>query len=360
MFSLANQVLDAYDDIERKDLMKLASLRPETQMRSEDEKSSLTDHDFALCILTKNAGKLNKFPVKSFDDTWLSCGYFQKNAHKLPEQARGIAAWHLKEACERHGLQVPKTIEKTASKAEDNVFIEGEGLKAVSAPVKTASMSEMAEAEKIATNYTFAQYAFSSPSHVKMGSKYFEKFASKMPLEIRHGYAESLQKRANELGLPPLEGAVGKYASDHYNAMVDAHLRSRASLLEAADPKFDGVLKKMAGMRSNTTPQEFAKALHRFDKAAGLTKYYDGYLTNPYESTFAQQAFNPSCMHKTASGTEVAAENLRETAEKRLDKIKEYFGESVAREFKTDPSTVFDSLPNDAKEIIAGISNGTL
>lgn len=359
MFSLANQILDAYDDVGREDFVKIAKVYPSLEVMTSDERSDLGDHDFALSIITKTAGKLNKYPIRTGHDTLLSAMYFDKYAHKLPEEARNKAGWHIKKACEHFGVAVPK-MAKEASEAADNVYFEPQGIKAAAPVQKTASVGEMAEAQKIASNYTFAQYAFPSPKHVEMGGQYFEKFAGKMPLEIRHGYAESLQKRAKELGMVPLEGEVRKYASDYYNAMVDAHLRGRASLVECQDPKFETTLKKMASLRSQTTPSEFAKALHSFDKAAGLTQYYGGCITDPYQATFAKEPNNPGKIHKTASGVEISAAQMKELAEKKMDKIAEYFGKNIADEFKKDPATIFESLPNDTKEILAGISNGTL
>jgi len=360
MFSLANQILDAYDDVEKEDLVKIAKVYPKLNMLSPDEKAQLGDHDFALSIITKTAGKMNKFPIKSYDDTWLSAVYFEKNGHKLPEKARVVAAWNIKVACKKFGLKANNTVVSMAKTAESNTYFEPQGIKSVAAIEKVATMSELAEAEQIATNHTFAQYAFSTPNHVKMGTQYFEKFASKMPLEIRHGYAESLQKRARELGMDPIKGEVRKYASDYYNAMVDAHLRSRASLTEGQDPKFDNTLKKMASMKAESTPSEFAKALHSFDKAAGLTQYYGGYLTDPYQATFASEPNNPGRIVKTASGVELSETQMRDVAEKKLNKVAEYYGQHLANEFKKDPVSIFESLPNDAKEILAGISNGTL
>jgi len=360
MFSLANQILDAYDDVNREEFVKIAQVYPKLNVMTSDERSQLGDHDFALSIITKTAGKMNKFPIKSAHDTFLSGVYFEKNGHKLPEEAQITAGWNIKEACKKFGLKAPKKVATITKEAKDNTYFEPQAIKAVAAIQKTASMNEMAEAQKIATNHTFAQYAFSTPDHVKMGTQYFEKFASKMPLEVRHGYAESLQKRARELGMEPIKGEVRKYASDYYNAMVDAHLRGRASLVECQDPKFEMTLKKMASLKATSTPSEFAKALHSFDKAAGLEQYYGGYITDPYQATFASEPNTPGKLVKTASGVEVSEAQMREIGEKKLGKVAEYFGKHIADEFKKDPVTIFESLPNDAKEILAGISNGTL
>lgn len=356
---IANQVLDAYDDIYKEELVKIAKAAPDIYMRGRDELAELADRDFALTVITKEAHKLNKFPIKTPDDVWLSNAYFHKTAHKLPKEAAGIAAYHIKNACLKSKIKPTQKVSAMSKEASNNIYYEKEEGVRPTVQTKIAHMNELAEAEKIASNYTFAQYAFSTPNHVHMGAKYFEKFASKMPLEIRHGYAEALQQRAGELGMERLKGDVGKYAGDRYSSMIGAHIRGRTSLLDGQDPKLTATLNKLASSRSKFAPSEFAQALHSFDKHAGLTKYYGSHLTDPYQATFAAESDGAFTI-KTASGASLNQDQLRKLAIAKYARIKEYFGNSVADEFKKDPSSIFESLPMDAKEIIVGIADGTV
>jgi hypothetical protein len=154
---------------------------------------------------------------------------------------------------------------------------------------------------------------------------------------------------------------VAKYASDYYSGHVDAHLRARASLLEAADPKFASALKKLGAMKKQLEPMDFAKVLHGFDKRAGLSKYYGASLTDPYLATFAQEPTPyQNYTAKLASGATLTADEIRKVSNDKYGKIKEYFGKSVADELKKEGVPIFESLPTDAKEIVAGIANGSL
>ena len=49
-----------------------------------------------------------------------------------------------------------------------------------------------AQVEQIGDNYTFAQYAFSTPHHIKLAGEYFNKYAEKMPLERLKKYTPLL------------------------------------------------------------------------------------------------------------------------------------------------------------------------
>jgi hypothetical protein len=115
----------------------------------------------------------------------------------------------------------------------------------------------------------------------------------------------------------------------------------------------------MASMKNDIPPREFANLLHQFDKRANLEKYYGSYLTNPYESTFSMLS-NPKCLYKTAMGNRFTPDSLSSLMNEKYDKIKENFGKDLADALKKNPTEIFESLPKDAKEIIAGIADGSL
>lgn len=357
MFKLANQILDAHDDISRTYLKKIALLNPKINLITPEERKSLQDDDFALTIITKKASKLNKFPVESADSTWLSNQYFNETHPRLPQEAAETAAYFIKKACDQFGIKTTPAVESLAKEANTNIYYEHDIISPVHRTV-TVSLEKFAEVEKIGDNETYAQYVFATPAHVKLANKYFEEFSEKMPLEYRHKYACALQKRAGDFNVT-LSGKITKYAANSYSAHVDAHLSSRKSLLEIADPKFTSALDKMASMKSGMPPMEFAKLLHAFDKRAGLAKYYGGYLINPYEATFATKV-NPTAIYKSASHGTLTHDAIKNLATDKFAKIKEYLGSSVAEALQKEGSEIFESLPSDAKEIIAGIADGTL
>jgi hypothetical protein len=359
MIKLSNQVLDIHDDVLGEGIRKLAAKSPNINVMSAEERANLPDRAFALSIITKTASKLNKFPVSDHDSTWLSNQYFQMNAHKLPEGAQKIAAWHLKKACRKFRIEPSPAVEKLAQESSTNVFCESRGLSKVASTVQP-DLSKIAAVSDIAESYTEAQYAFATPDHLKVACAFFEAQHEKIPLDLRHKYAAQIQRRSQEFGLGLQGGTVAKYASDHYSPHVDAHIAARMNLLQSNNEQ-RGRLEKIAGMKRSLTPSHFAQVLHAFDKTAKLNRYYGGALTDPFLATFGRQA-DPYTGYriKLASSRELTHEELRSIVGSRFDKIAEYFGRTIAEEMKKDPVAIFDSLPMDAKEIIVSFGDGTL
>lgn len=359
MLKLSNQVLDIHDDVLGEGIRKLASKNPSVNVMSSTERAGLPDRDFALSIITKTASKLNKFPISDRDATWLSNEYFDMNAHKLPEGAQKIAAWHIKKACQKFNVKPAPSVEKLAQESATNVFCESKGLDKVAKTIQP-DLSKIAAVSDIAESYTAAQYAFATPDHLKVACAFFERQHDKIPSDLRHKYAAQIQKRSQEFGLGPQGGMVGKYASDHYSPMVDAHLAARANLLQS-DNVMKGRLEKIASMKRSLTPSHFAQVLHAFDKTAKLNRYYGGALQDPFLATFGKEA-DPYTGYKIklASSRELTHEEVRSIVGSKFDKISEYLGRSVAEEMRKDPISIFDSLPMDAKELIVSFGDGTL
>ena len=361
MLKLANQVVDAYDDVTKESLVKIAKKNPSCYMLSDEERSKLGDHDFALSIITKTASKMNKFPVNSSDSAWLSSEYFDANCHKLPHEAAKIAAWHIKSACAKFKLPSKLSVDSYAAMlktAESNVYYERDGDVKGTQVIIRPDLTKIAEVQKIGDNYTAAQYAFASPAHVKVACEYFAMNLSKIPLEQRHKYAAAIQRRAHELGMEVQKGEVQKYASDYYSPMVDAHIRARASLLEGK-PELKSTVEKIGSAKKNYTPSQFAQLLYGFDKQAGLSRYYGAGLTDPFQATFAGEP-DPYAGYRTKVGSAtVSGDDLQKVVNAKYSQIKEHFGPHLADELRKHPTDIFESLPRDAKEIIVGIIDGT-
>ena len=182
-----------------------------------------------------------------------------------------------------------------------------------------------------------------------------------MPLETRHKYASAVQIRARELGMQPIKGTVSKYASDHYSAHLASHLASRKRLVDGRDELVNDLL-KLGSAKKNVTPYQFAQLLNGFDKKASLTGYYGNYLTNPFNATFADQPDEYAGYRWTdkTGSRKLTAEEIRSVVNDKNEKITEYFGKGIAEEIKKDPISIFESLPDDSKAIIANIQDGLL
>jgi hypothetical protein len=359
MLKIANQILDVYDDIDYAMMKKIAGEYPGCNVMSADERSVLRNHQFALTVITKQASKMNKYPIVDHDSTWLSNRYFEMTYQRLPEEAAGIAAYNIKTACAKFKIEPSKMVKSMAKIASSNIYFEkGNTLKSTNV-VSMYDFSKLAQVDAIGDNYTQAQYAMPNAAHVKIACDYFEQNAAKMPVESRHKYAAAIQRRSHELGLGVQKGAVSKYASDHYSPMVDAHIRARASLVETR-PDMKGLYEKIGSVKKDYTPSQFAQLLHGIDKKAGLDRYYGSHLTNPFNATFASEPDPYAGFRYKSASRELLPDELKNAVTAYHSKIAEHFGPLMADELRKDPVSIFDSLPRDAKEIIVGIIDGQL
>lgn len=114
-------ILDVYDDVGGAQLKSFFPTRDDipgfvkqAHALSGTDRDQLPDDAFAL-VLLNNGEKLRKYACIDEGNTALSVIYFLKNAHKLPDEARVVAAENLKTASGWYGLDVPEELEKEAA-----------------------------------------------------------------------------------------------------------------------------------------------------------------------------------------------------------------------------------------------------
>lgn len=103
---------------------------------------------------------------------------------------------------------------------------------------------------------------------------------------------------------------------------------------------------------------EMVSALWHADEETGLSRLWDSKLQDPFLS----------CMHvKTAEETDArfvigndhtGERELKRLAVERRDLVTQAFGEIFAEKFQKNPVTIFKSLPDDSKKILARMASG--
>ena len=356
--NLENAILDIFDDVGLKEtLVKVASQLPEELKNEElpdiNARNVLKDNQFALSIFTKSASKLNRFPIDSRLNTALSNIYFDLNHQKLPEGAIKIAATHIKKACSKYNLNPAYSVYKASlNDVDTNVYFED--------PLGTDSSRGVRYAEKVASAH-FAlpgKYPLDTAENVAKASNYFDKYAYNMTLDERHLYAKNTYSRASALNVK-VSKEISKYAAANYgdNSILEQSLSMRRSLLEENSP-IRKEFTKVSSYKIKAQPEELAKVLYQLDKEAGLTKYYDGYLKDPYESVcgiskIANFIYNKDHIYMTEK-------DLVDLTKNKEKVLKNYFGDTLLKGLKSDGVEAFLALPDDSKDIIARIWNGEI
>ena len=367
--ALVHQVIDFIDDTD-KSILKLATEGAPRHIRtgevfSAEERELLPETQFALVMRTKEAQVLKKFPLTDETNTWLSCRYFEKTSEQLPYVAQKVAASNLRRACLVFGLPVTNQIEKLAStEIVSNKYDEVKSMKEDQGHANSVQVSQVSPDGSAHFYALSGRYPMPDGAYVKKAAQYFvEHHREFTDVEDRATFAANVLSRANELGVgldKTASDTLGTYAGTSYGDSVQGQIRLRQSLLEHK-PEMAKALDKLASKIGETDPGTFSKALHLFDKKAGISKHHGSYIADPYKATFATMKKTSSYRWEDLqSGVSIDGAELSKAAEDSYDKIKSYFGPTLADSLKKHPEQIFESLPVDAKTTLAKIAKGTI
>lgn len=367
--SLANQVIDFVDDVQKVHLRSIAGSLPEhlktAQVVSAAEQEALDDSQFALILWTKEAQQFRKFPIHDAGNTWLSCQYFEKTAEQLPYVAKTVAATQLAKACALHKLATTPEVKKfAAQEVYTNRYDEVRSWKDDRTSLMTTKIASATPSDGSEHFYALGgRYAMPTPDYVKKAAAYFAEHAAEFTdAEDRHTFAHNVIERAKELSVQvECLSELSKYAGASYGDSVSTQLKLRSDLLHSR-PEMAGALDKLASFKAETPAETFAKALYLFDKKAGIDRYYgSGYIADAFKATFADFQKHAGYHWENSDGSvSIAGKELTKAAEAKYDRIKTYLGPTLADSLKKEAVTIFDSLPNDAKETVVRICKGEL
>lgn len=337
--NLTNVELDWVDDLNGS--MKLASQNGDIVGGCKiGEVDNLKQDDYAIVFMTKH-GSDGRYPLKTKDQTLLSCWYLEKNAGKLPLEHKKVAATHLRRSCENHGLPVSDFIQKNAS--ED--------------------ISSNAISPYVGENEKFAcqgKYPINTSEQVKMAIDYFENNHKHFSPDDAFEYCNNVSEAAKEHNVKiATEKKVNDYIPKYSNMLklaVDRRLSLMDGIYEYGDKTGEAIklsYRKLLGMKDKTDPVEFSKKLAHIDRMAGVDTHWDrGSISNPYVSTFKRVEKN---IVKLGSATYNRAQLIK-VAE--TDKFAGLFTDDFISSFKEAPEEVFNSLPMPEKKLIASIIEG--
>lgn len=353
-------IIDQYDDVTGQLLSETFEGLPQLKKIASEtmvvDTRRIPDHRWAV-ILVKEGAAQRKYPLNSPEATALSGVYFLKTAMKLPLQARRVAAKFLKSAMDEYGLTAPSVLADLAEGArhvEDN-------------RIPFNGWESPAPAEKPRPKYAEA-YAL-----VKEGRGYF-------PIEDYGDMLSAVEYfRTNEREIDPLDRRqycvklasripsreslperMLDYASRQKDYEALSHnLMERSAYLPADHPE-QTALQKVASMMKDIPGDVLVETLYQLDKRAGFDRLWDlrGGLDNPVRSVFRREKVAEKVLwdgkNDRLTDTQLKAFCRQNTAWGTLRKM---LGQSGADEFKKDPITVFDSLPDDMKEMIARLAS---
>lgn len=391
----AGLVLDFYDDLNGSILKgvfpsaeELPDLIKKAHILSPEEHGVLRDEAYALVLL--NEGKvMRKFACVDAGNTALSALYFLRTADRLPAEAIKVAAANLIAESDRFGLPTLALKSKLASagrkrdpmatnarvgdtndwatrtninsfpgggKDTSNVLQAASTLKTASARYVDVSglEPEIQVVKKTASITALERYPLDSYGDVEKAISYFEDFGLDFSPKDRHDFAVKTASRAQALGIEVPE-ALARYGSTEYAPDLAAHLASRRALCDADQAFRYRDLEKVA---YQVTPENFAALLQLDDEATGLDRYYGGAIADPYWSTFGgdfAQEKVASYAWENTSGLAVTGDQLADLA--KSGRAASKFDGDFTQAFAQDPITIFESMPDDSKAILARLAS---
>jgi len=348
------------------DYVKQASYQ--AQARQED----LPDHDFGLILEEEQVDALGRkkmaehrlFPMTDASSTWLQIEALRRTGDSMPEEARKVAAYHITNAAERHGLQVPIAISNDAATMEPcSNRLSTRDL--VDPSIKVAAEARQAAVPDSDECYALVKegerrYPIHTKNLIKKASEYFDRYEHDFSPSDRWQFANKVAAKAASLGLTPT-AKIASYAGYHWDqAGSQAALKERAYHVKTAAE--GEALSALEGIVGKVEPHVFAELLDKFDAGTHMAARSSD-LPDPYAATM-----------KTAADVSavVDASNVRGSLDqlddrgiasiiiRHQDKLSSYLGTGLVRQLGDHPKATVEALDDDQREVLHQIISGAI
>lgn len=306
-------ILDRSDD--KGAYLKELSEGSDGKLRLSSEARSPFAEDYALKLASDGTVEY-RYQLTDASETVASAAYFHKFGHQLPKELQKEAAVAIKTALDSYGLMIPEELEKTAAMDLGLTYERPE--------LTLESLFSGSDVDIIGD-------AFDSCS--PRGKR-------RLMLQVKEASALLGGNSYSEEG----------FGSDVRLAFDLRELR----VSDEAKVELSGLLEKSASME----PEAVVRSLEAFDKKNQLCHLYGRFVPDPVESVYGQ------VVEKVASSVEAAVDingepvnegDFTQFVDSNYDALQTSFGEDFASQLKSDPVTVYNSLPVTYKKAIESI-----
>lgn len=215
--------------------------------------------------------------------------------------------------------------------------------------------TKTAEAPMAKTAALGDQYDISTPDTIKQAERYFDEHWKNFHPRDRRDYAVNTVKQAEAQGVKLQSARLVKYAGSEISTQVLTHLTYRGRQ-DCVDDAGRDVLMKLAESIPNLDADGLANSLTEFDEHYGISRQWDSRIPDPYAAVCAEKTAEERYTW-TDGVDKVTDEELQHAASTDLSSIANAIGEGPAREFQKNPVTVFKSLPDPIKGVVARVAS---
>ncbi len=216
-------------------------------------------------------------------------------------------------------------------------------------------MPDIRSEKTVHSHLALGRFPLDNYADVSRAVEYFSENYLEMNPEDRHGYAVKTASRANELEIQTTE-LLDRYGSTDYAVDVEAHLANR----RAVAPEFTDVWNELQEKRSSINPDEFVKLLQEADNASGVKWLYGGEVSDAFYATFGvnkTKEANVAWNWQSRTGDYVTADQLKRLALNGRPLVEKQFDRELALAFSKNPITIFESLPETHKTVLARLAS---
>ncbi len=201
---------------------------------------------------------------------------------------------------------------------------------------KTASLTALGD-----------RFSLDSYTDVQDAIHYFNEGWTAMSPEDRHEFSVKTAARAEDLGIEVPE-LMQRYGSTEYSPDIEAHIANRRAIMPEHSEVWDALQEK----RASIEPEVFANLLRTADEAVGLNYEWGGAVMDPYYATFGGRSEQEKVAWawEGTEGEKLTEDDLRAID---LEEVRANFTPDFAEAFSHDPTTIFDSMPADTKQVLA-------
>jgi hypothetical protein len=197
-------------------------------------------------------------------------------------------------------------------------------------------------------------YPIDTWDRIKTAEAYFQDERIRMDPEVRRQYAVKLARQSYFMGYPLDRDIVELGALSYHN---DGHLKHASEMRKAVFPSgshehefLDEIFEK----RAEIQPEVYAECLKRFDMMNGLDQGWDHVILDPWASTFGVKT---AAVAWEDGADRVTEEELINLARNNSGHLEGQFTEYFTLEFIKDPITLFNSMPDPQKRILARMAS---
>jgi len=361
-------IIDVYDDpglsifkeltahIDKDTLMKTAS---SVKLLSTEEREVLRDDQFGLVFITKTGGVKKYFPLSDRNQVFMSGMYFMKTAGELNNAMQAIAGANISKAATAMDVPVNPAMHKIAEDfpSMGNTWVEGAKDFEYSMPSiqKVASTNNNVDSNKRFWGLTNIRnrYPLHEIDQVKVAAAYLDKNANSFTPEERFEFSCKVASRADEFGQLDsfMNPTIAKYAGVGFGSRFDENIAQRLNLCD--EFKIDSspfmTLHKQANQLGANNS---CAAMIELDKAAGLHRYYDKSIDDPYAATHGGYITKVAEQSMTLGDTQVTESQIRSIPKETF--IASY-GPTLWNSIQSDPVSILSSLPKPDQAGIAAM-----